>query len=351
MGACAPPRDLWGHSLLKFPAPQPLPAVCSWGLALRNPTPVGGRGPKAARGLPPPGPPAICDLLCLSPVKGVTWSPGLGRAQDSVSRDHTSSSFLPREPHRHPAAPDPLHVPGCGAEAWGHAQHQGQRASPSEVDAECSFLPSALLPAPCPCPPPAHFADRETEAPPRVPATQSHPALAPWVPPRAWREGECCEGRGSHQMAVIPRQQGLDTCPASSHPPCGPAGISAHLCLQGAFPTVEAGPPAPGVGGWRGAGSPPPPHSRQISPAQAQSELSLRAAKGRPGDRLDARAPFLDPLGAGDAQVFGAGGLGWGGGGEESENRVLLRGQDGGTPEEGARVMRGPRAPRGQGQP
>lgn len=115
MGACAPPRDLWGHSLLKFPAPQPLPAVCSWGLALRNPTPVGGRGPKAARGLPPPGPPAICDLLCLSPVKGVTWSPGLGRAQDSVSRDHTSSSFLPREPHRHPAAPDPSPCAGM----WG----------------------------------------------------------------------------------------------------------------------------------------------------------------------------------------------------------------------------------------
>lgn len=248
MGACAPPRDLWGHSLLKFPAPQPLPAVCSWGLALRNPTPVGGRGPKAARGLPPPGPPAICDLLCLSPVKGVTWSPGLGRAQDSVSRDHTSSSFLPREPHRHPAAPDPLHVPGCGAEAWGHAQHRASRLRPPRW---MQSAPSCPQPS---YPPRAHAPHQPTLQTGRLrphPGCQPPRATLPWHPGSHPEPGgrERAVREGSHQMAVIPRQQGLDTCPASSHPPCGPAGISAHLCLQGAFPTVEAGPPALGVGG------------------------------------------------------------------------------------------------------
>ena len=53
-GPASPPRGsdgrLWsrpgscgGHGLLKFPAPHPLPAVCSWGLALRKPN-TGGKG-------------------------------------------------------------------------------------------------------------------------------------------------------------------------------------------------------------------------------------------------------------------------------------------------------------------
>ena len=59
-----PPWDPGGRSLLRFPAPRPLPAVCSWGPALRNPAPVGA-GARGCRRASRAGARGECDRLCL----------------------------------------------------------------------------------------------------------------------------------------------------------------------------------------------------------------------------------------------------------------------------------------------
>lgn len=76
---------------------------------------------------------------------------------------------------------------------------------------------------PVPTSPLPHFADGDADTLPRLPAAPSSPA-----PARSPEGGDM--QRGGFQMAVISRQQGLDTCQASSHLP--PPRLPTHFCTS-----------------------------------------------------------------------------------------------------------------------